>query len=144
MYFYIFKISAIGFNTLAALITVASHGVNAQHFSNLDLNQSNQFFNEAGEASEPVNVQRLPNFTDLNQSSQFFIEGNKQIEREIKLLQQDLKLPEIEIPENSYRSQDIQNSDSVYAEAKLQPMSEKVASNWELSCSFWQIMKCNP
>ena len=95
------------------------------------------------ETTKSVNAQSLPNFTDLNQSRQFFIEGNKQIERGIQLLQQDLRLPEIGIPKHSYRSQDIQNSDSIYAEAKLQPMSEEAVSDCELNCSFWQLMKCD-
>lgn len=132
MYSYIVKTSAIGLNILAILMTVAPHSVNAQYFSNpVDLNQSSQFFNQGKEAIKP-NTQSLPNFTDFNQSSQFFNQGHEQIEQEIKLLQQDLRLPEIEIPDNSYRSQDIQNSNSIYAEAKLQPLSEEaLIDNWE-------------
>ena len=93
MYSCIIKTLAIGINILVALVTVASLPVKAQYSSNpIDLNQSNQFFN-TGTEIKSVNAQSLPNFTDLNQSSQFFLEGNKQIEQEIKLLQQDLKLP---------------------------------------------------
>ena len=42
---------------------------------------------------------QYPVFVDLNQSRQFFNEGNKIMERQIKLLQQKQKLPQIKLPE---------------------------------------------
>ena len=90
------KTSAIGLSILAAVATVASY---------------------------PLNAQSLPNFIDFGQSSQFFNEGYEQIEREIKLLQQDLKLPKIDIPKNSYRAENIRQSNSIYTKARLQPIS---------------------
>ena len=115
MYYYIVKISAIGLNILAALVTIAPH----------------------------LNAQSITNFVDLNQSRQFFNEGNEIMEREIKWLQYDLEFPQVKIPEHSYRSQNTE-SDFLSARVKLQPMFKEAAmDNWELGCSFWQLIECD-
>lgn len=117
MYSYIVITSAIGLNILAALVTITAH---------------------------PVNAQSITNFVDLNQSRQFFNEGNEIIEQEAKWLQYDLDFPQIKIPEHSYRSQDISKSDFSSARVKLQPVyKEAMMDNWELGCSFWQLMECD-
>lgn len=116
MYSYILKTSAIGINLMAALFTVVSRSANAQG---------------------------LTNFVELNQSRQFFDEGKERIDREIQWLQQDLKL-QIKIPQHSYRSPDLQNSNSFYAEAQLQPMPKQtIVDDVRFSCSLWQIPKCD-
>jgi hypothetical protein len=75
-------------------------------------------------ASNSASAQSLPNFNELNQSRQFFDEGNELIEREIKWLQQDVKLPQIKLPKNLPQSQTMSESYSVDARAKLKPISK--------------------
>jgi hypothetical protein len=79
-------------------------------------------------ASNSASAQSLPNFNELNQSRQFFDEGHELIEREIKWLQQDVKLPQIKLPHNQKfpQSQTMSNSYSIYAQAKLKPISKTV------------------
>lgn len=64
--------------------------------------------------SHPANAQHPINFVDLNQSRQFFNEGHEEIEREIQWLQQDRKLPKIELPQKYSQPQARDNSYSVY------------------------------
>jgi hypothetical protein len=77
-------------------------------------------------SAEPaLNFNQL-NFNELNQSRQFFESGNELIEREIKWLQQDVKLPKIKLPQEHFPSQASQGSYSLYAQAKLKPISKTV------------------
>ena len=77
-------------------------------------------------SAEPaLNFKEL-NFNELNQSRQFFESGNELIEREIKWLQQDVKLPKIKLPQEYSQSQTSQGSFSLYAKAKLKPISKTV------------------
>ena len=68
---YIPRTALVVFNTITLSIAIFSHPANGQH---------------------PIN------FVDLNQSRQFFNEGHEAVEREIQWLQQDRKLPKIELP----------------------------------------------
>ena len=98
MHHYIMKIASIGFSAIVLSIMVSFHAAYAQESFN---------------------------FVDLKQSRQFFDEGNEIMEREIvKLLQQDLELPEIKLPKNISKYQTIDESDSLYAEMKLEPISQ--------------------
>ena len=105
MHRYIIEVVFVSFNAIVLSITIGSHSINAQESFN---------------------------FVDLNQSRQFFDEGNEIIEREIiKLLQKNLETPEIKLPENISRYQTIDESDSVYARMKLEPVSQAEIDNWE-------------
>jgi hypothetical protein len=99
MYRYLVATTLTGFSALALSITIASNSASAQP---------------------------TLNFNELNQSRQFFEEGNELIEREIKWLQQDVKLPKIKLPQNHSQSQISQGSYSLYAKAKLKPISKTV------------------
>ena len=63
--------------------------------------------------ANPAHSQDL-GFSDLNQSRQFFQEGRRSLEREIDKItrERDLKLPEIELPDNylENKQQDLDNS----------------------------------
>jgi hypothetical protein len=76
--------------------------------------------------SNSASAEPALNFNELNQSRQFFESGNELIEREIKWLQQDVKLPKIKLPQEHSQSQTIQGSYSLYAKAKLKPISKTV------------------
>lgn len=76
--------------------------------------------------SNSASAQPILNFNELNQSRQFFESGNELIEREIKWLQQDVKLPKIKLPQKPSQSETIQGSYSLSAKAKLQPISKTV------------------
>ncbi|MEN9517557.1 MAG: hypothetical protein RLZZ381_145 [Cyanobacteriota bacterium] len=73
--------------------------------------------------SNSASAQPVLNFNELNQSRQFFEEGNELIEREIKWLQQNVKLPNIKLPQDHFQSQTSQGSYSLYAKAKLKPIT---------------------
>jgi hypothetical protein len=77
--------------------------------------------------SNSASAQPVLNFNELNQSRQFFEEGNELIEREIKWLQQNVKLPNIKLPQDHFQSQTSQGSYSLYAKAKLKPITLRVA-----------------
>lgn len=79
--------------------------------------------------SHPANAQHPINFVDLNQSRQFFDEGHEEIEHEIRWLQQDRKLPEIELPKKHSQPQASDNSYSVYQQVTLKPISEVESDN---------------
>ena len=105
MHHYIVTTATIGFSVIVLSITGGSHAANAQESFN---------------------------FVDLNQSRQFFDEGNEIMEREIvKLLQQDLELPEIKLPKNISKYQTIDQSNSVYTKMKLKPISQAEIDSWE-------------
>jgi hypothetical protein len=76
--------------------------------------------------SNSASAEPALNFNELNQSRQFFESGNELIEREIKWLQQDVKLPKIKLPQEYSQSQTSQGSYSLYAKAKLKPISKTV------------------
>jgi hypothetical protein len=99
MYRYLVATALTGFSALALAVTIASNPASAQHSLN---------------------------FNELNQSRQFFDEGNELIEREIKWLQQDVKLPKIKLPQDCPQSQDMQGAYSLSAQAKLKPISKTV------------------
>jgi hypothetical protein len=99
MYRYMVATALTGLSALAMSITITSNSASA----------------------EPI-----LNFNELNQSRQFFESGNELIEREIKWLQQDVKLPKIKLPQGHSQSQTIQGSYSLYAKAKLKPISKTV------------------
>jgi hypothetical protein len=99
MYRYIVGTALTGLSALAMSITITSNSASA----------------------EPA-----LNFNELNQSRQFFESGNELIEREIKWLQQDVKLPKIKLPQEHSQSQTSQGSYSLYAQAKLKPISKTV------------------
>ena len=103
MYRYLIRIASISFNAIVLSMTIDSYSANAQH--SIDLGE-------------------------FNQSREFFDEGKEIVEEQIKWLQQDVKLPQIKLPENSFQSQDVQNPDFIYANAKLQPISEPI-TDWE-------------
>jgi hypothetical protein len=104
MYRYMVATALTGLSAIALSITITSNSASAQPALN---------FNEL-------------NFNELNQSRQFFESGNELIEREIKWLQQDVKLPKIKLPQGHSQSQTSQGSYSLYAKAKLKPISKTV------------------
>jgi hypothetical protein len=104
MYRYIVTTALTGFNGLVLSMIVASNSASAPSLPK---------FNEL-------------NFNELNQSRQFFDEGHELLEREIKWLQQDVKLPQIKLPQNLSQFKTMSNSYSVDARAKLKPISKTV------------------
>mgnify|MGYP003444781589 FL=1 len=104
MYRYMVATALTGLSALAMSITITSNSASAE---------------------PALNFKEL-NFNELNQSRQFFESGNELIEREIKWLQQDVKLPKIKLPQEYSQSQTSQGSFSLYAKAKLKPLSKTV------------------
>lgn len=104
MYRYMVATALTGLSALAMSITITSNSTSAE---------------------PALNFKEL-NFNELNQSRQFFESGNELIEREIKWLQQDVKLPKIKLPQEYSQSQTSQGSFSLYAKAKLKPISKTV------------------
>ena len=104
MYRYMVATALTGLSALAMSITITSNSTSAE---------------------PALNFKEL-NFNELNQSRQFFESGNELIEREIKWLQQDVKLPKIKLPQEYSQSQTSQGSFSLYAKAKLKPLSKTV------------------
>lgn len=98
---YIPRTALVVLNTITLSIAIFSHPANAQH----------------------------PIFVDLNQSRQFFNEGHEAIEHEIKWLQQDRKLPEIELPKKHSQPQAFDSSYSVDRQVTLKPISEAELDN---------------
>lgn len=80
-------------------------------------------------ASNPAVAQGY-NFVDLNQSRQFFNQGNRNIEREIKTLEENERLPKIKLPQNYWQFKDIDKVNSLDRRHKLQSMLHLASDDW--------------
>ena len=81
-------------------------------------------------AIDPAVAQSF-NFVDLNQSRQFFNQGNRNIEREIETLEENERLPKIELPQNYRKPKDVDKPNSLNIEHKIQSMSYSASDNWD-------------
>ena len=80
--------------------------------------------------SLPVNAQPLiTNFSQMNNSRKFFNEGNEQIEREIKRMQ-DGGLLKIKLPDGRSLSPNLDNN-FLYTETNLEPDSKAASYSSE-------------
>ena len=80
-------------------------------------------------AIDPAVAQSF-NLVDLNQSRQFFNQGNRNIEREIETLEENERLPKIELPQNYQKPQNIDKLDSLDVQHKLKSRSYSAIDDW--------------
>ena len=66
------------------------------------------------------------NFVDLNQSRQFFNQGNDRFEHKIENLEDNKKLPKVQLPKDCHQSSDIDNANTIDRQQYL----KSITNNW--------------